>query len=126
MSQQEKKSVCLKMILSTTSLTHHLVMSMFSAEKDQEVSENGNASESSISSFLFNTTKQTRINPHFNRGNDAHELLDRFLDQLHKMPSYYCRKVSTKLYLDHVFRTVSEVHKAYEHNCSLRQVKPLK
>ena len=95
-------------------------------EKDQEVSENGNVPASSTCSFLFNTPKRTCINPHYNHGKDAHELLDWFVDELLKMPSHYCRKNSTKFYLDCDFRTVSEIHKAYEHYCSLHQVKPLK
>ena len=65
---------------------------MYSAKKDQEVSEKGNAAKSSTFSFFFNTPKKTRINPHENRGKDAHELLDRFLDEQRKMVSHYCRK----------------------------------
>ncbi|RUS91834.1 hypothetical protein EGW08_000405 [Elysia chlorotica] len=99
---------------------------MFNVEKDQEVSENGNTLESSTSSVLFSTPQKIRSNPHYNRGNVAQELLGRFLDELPKMQSHYCRKDSTKLYLDCDFRTVSEVHKAYEHYCSLHQAKPLK
>ena len=43
------------------------------------------------------------------------------------MPRHYCRKDSTKLYLDRDLRIVSEVHKLMNINyCSLHQVKPLK
>ncbi len=43
--------------------------------------------------------------------------LKSFLENLLKLPSHYCRKSTSKLYLETIFSTMSDVYKAYKQCC---------
>lgn len=45
-----------------------------------------------------------------------------FLDQLNKLPSHYCRKQTSKLYLEQNFTSYKEVYDAYKEFCSVESL----
>ena len=45
------------------------------------------------------------------------EYLKKFLLDLPKVPSHYCRSTSTRLYLEPVFKSLSHLHKEYSRSC---------
>ncbi|XP_031334040.1 uncharacterized protein LOC116164052 [Photinus pyralis] len=51
--------------------------------------------------------------------------LKRFLDYLPKLESHYCRKSSTKLYLEPLFKAKSEVYALYRDWCVEEKINPL-
>ena len=53
---------------------------------------------------------------HMKNGEYARE----FLDSLPKMPAHYCRKETSKLYLEPVWQSFSELHRVYRHWCTQR------
>lgn len=52
-----------------------------------------------------------------NRNNQKRNELIKFFDSLPKMPSHYCRKESSKLYLEQFFQTKQELYKLYKKYC---------
>lgn len=49
--------------------------------------------------------------------NEAHESLRAFLRDLPKVPSHYCRSSSSKMYLEPVFQSISDLHRVYSRHC---------
>ncbi|GFR72390.1 hypothetical protein ElyMa_003839100 [Elysia marginata] len=98
--KEQRKPVCLKMFLNTTGLSTHFVMSMFDYEKSEE---SANDSAQTDSSRVFSEPKKSRKNHHYKRGKESHQLPQRFLHELPKLPGHYCRKTSSKLYLERGF-----------------------
>lgn len=48
---------------------------------------------------------------------EKRKILRQFFDSLPKMPSHYCRKDSTKLYLEQFFQTKQELYREYKNYC---------
>lgn len=51
--------------------------------------------------------------------------MKRFLDDLPKMPSHYCRKDSSKQYLEFNFESKANLYKLYQEKCISEQRTPL-
>lgn len=53
------------------------------------------------------------------------ENIDKFLNELLKLPSHYARKDTTKLFLEPVFRTLTDVYKLYKTHCVEINLQPI-
>nr|CAI5849638.1 unnamed protein product [Callosobruchus analis] len=53
------------------------------------------------------------------------EYLNKFFDDLPKMPSHYCRRDSKKLYLEYNFESKANLYRVYKEKCLTGQVAPL-
>lgn len=53
------------------------------------------------------------------------EFLGNFLKNLNKLPSYYCRKATNRLYLKQAFQSVSDLYRVYCKFCAVNGRKPL-
>nr|CAH7757935.1 unnamed protein product [Callosobruchus chinensis] len=53
------------------------------------------------------------------------EYLNKFFDDLPKMPSHYCRRDSKKLYLEYNFESKAKLYRVYKEKCLTGQVAPL-
>ncbi|GFO14984.1 hypothetical protein PoB_004148900 [Plakobranchus ocellatus] len=81
------------MFPTTTSLTQHCVRSVMDEQPEKQM--------------------QRLNNPHYQRGEKAKEFVNEFLDLSPKLPSHYCRRRTSKLYLEPQFRAMIELHRCY-------------
>lgn len=58
-----------------------------------------------------NSSSQTAVE------NEALASLQAFLRDLPKLPSHYCQSLSSKLYLEPMFQSMSELHRLYKRHC---------
>ncbi|XP_005098560.1 uncharacterized protein LOC101856023 isoform X2 [Aplysia californica] len=69
---------------------------------------------------LFAKPKKRNLksHAHYNRSGDSKLFLNlKFFDCLPKVSSHYCKKSSSKLYLEPMFKTIKEVHRLYVEKC---------
>lgn len=92
--------VCKKMYISTTGLRE------WSIQNWVKRSEGGIKDTPSISDSPYTRKSDLRLN-----------FLQKFLDDLNKLPSHYCRKDTKKLYLEQNFQSIMDVYTAYETKC---------
>ncbi|KAF4529873.1 hypothetical protein B566_EDAN016117 [Ephemera danica] len=57
--------------------------------------------------------------------NTQKKKLDKYLDSLPRVPSHYCRKNTSRFYLERPFRSQSQVYRLYEENCNSEGTKPV-
>ncbi|GFO24772.1 hypothetical protein PoB_005127700 [Plakobranchus ocellatus] len=86
------------MFLATTGLTQHCVGSAMDEQPEKPI--------------------QQPNNPHYQRGEKAKEFVNEFLDLLPKLPSHYCGRGISKLYLEPQFRAITDLHCFYATACS--------
>lgn len=53
------------------------------------------------------------------------QIVIEYLNALPKIPSHYCRKSSSKLYLEPPFSSKSDIFRAYKSYCSTKEVQPM-
>ncbi|CAH0731003.1 unnamed protein product, partial [Brenthis ino] len=104
---QGRVQVCMKTFLSTLGITENSVRYWI------EHSEKGM------------TRKHGGTRPlQEKRSKDCMISLNKFFDDLPKMPSHYCRASSTKLYLEPVVQSKLKLYKLYCEKCNEQQEKP--
>lgn len=105
----EKLKVCKRMFLGTLGLKEKMVhcwlkkSSSGIVEKTERVGNNNEASRE-------NEKRRNHLNTFFN--------------ELPKQPSHYCRKDSSKVYLEQTFQTKSQIYKLYKDNCLENNIEP--
>ncbi|GFO36724.1 hypothetical protein PoB_006322900 [Plakobranchus ocellatus] len=57
-------------------------------------------------------------NPHYQRAEKAKEFINEFLDLLSKLPSHYCSRGTSKLYLEPQLRAMIDLHRFYATACT--------
>lgn len=92
----ENHKVCFNFFLSTTGLKETWLRDVL--KKHRQTEDDGGVDEQKKTKSTLSERRQE---------------LKNFLQALPKMESHYCRKSSTKLYLEPVFQTVSAVYKVY-------------
>ena len=106
-----KYQVCKKTFLNTLGIKEKMVQHWVNKEKsfgllDSRESRNHQRSEVKKTSVLYE------------RQNNLKKHAKKFLDDLPKMESHYCRKKSMKLYLQYDFKSKSEIYSLYKERCS--------
>lgn len=66
----------------------------------------------------FNVDAENQENSQVNRQNAKMLALNNYFKSIRKMPSHCARKDTRKLYLEPVYRTVSDVLNAYKQHCN--------
>lgn len=66
----------------------------------------------------FNVDAENQENSQVNRQNAKMLALNNYFKSIPKMPSHYARKDTRKLYLEPVYRTISDVFNAYKQHCN--------
>ncbi|KAL7861050.1 hypothetical protein AOLI_G00173990 [Acnodon oligacanthus] len=89
----EKRRVCKKFFLSTLGLGEWSVAHWVQASEPEK-----NGSETDV-------------------GDEALAALQAFLRDLPKVPSHYCQSSSSKLFLEPMFQSMSELHRVYQRHC---------
>lgn len=97
--------VCMKTFLSTLGITENTVRYWI------EHAEKGMTKKTEV----IRPPKKVKT-----KGN-----LEKFFDDLPKMPSHYCRASSTKLYLEPVVQSKSKLYQLYCEKCNEQQEVPL-
>lgn len=106
--ENQKLQVCKKMFLGTLGLKEKMVQSWI---------------KSSEAGIIQNVPKV--MNRQLVQRNDTRTIhLKQFFDSLPKQPSHYCRKDSSKVYLEQTFRTKSQIYSLYKEKCQQDSVKP--
>lgn len=70
----------------------------------------------------YKTTKRPKKHDNFK---EQKALLNQFLEQLNKLPSHYCRKDTSKLYLEQSFQSYEQLYNEYIRYCGQNGKKPL-
>lgn len=104
---QECLQVCQRMFLSTLSLKINMVRNWI-LPKDNS---------SSLSNNRPSVNRSTKIG--------CKKYLTEFFKKLPKMESHYCRKDTTKIYIDGSFKSKADVYNDYVTKCSQDNVPPL-
>lgn len=108
-----RKPVCKSMFLATTSLGSWSVQQWAkSTEEDQPPVDQDQG------------TRTPR--PYYNRAAaDKVFMREEFLEKLNKMQSHYCRKSTSKLYLDRTIQSYNELYRLYCGKCAEHGRRPL-
>ena len=106
--------VCKDMFLKTTGLTSWMIRTTLSGT----ISEN--ADSSSQSQHTQSEQSSTRKPPL----SDGRLFLQEFFQRLPKMPAHYCRKDTSKLYLEASFKSAADVYREYKRMCT-EQSRPI-
>lgn len=101
----EKHQVCRSMILNTLGIRRCEVQYWL---KIKEVGRTGR-----------------KKGPYNKTGSDKERALREYLEGLPKLPSHYCRQSSSKLYLEPVFTSKSQVYSEYSKNIKNCEMKPV-
>nr|CAH7760572.1 unnamed protein product [Callosobruchus chinensis] len=109
----ENKQVCKSMFLSTLGLNEWMVANWCST------AVNGMISSATISNASRRAARPKAVN------DKRVEYLNKFFDDLPKMPSHYCRRDSKKLYLEYNFESKANLYRVYKEKCLTGQVAPL-
>lgn len=113
----EVRQVCKKMFLSTLGVKEWMVA--------RWCSQNTHGMHSPTIDINANRKQQRTPAPHLQIAKNQKSVIRTFLDKLPKMPSHYCRKDSTKLYLEADFGSKSNVYRIYEQYCKDNDEKPM-
>lgn len=119
-----KIPVCSKMFMNTTALTSHFIRSLF--ERNGGEDETSTIVDPCCSRISTLNSRKRPENANYKRGEAKREFLNQFLDSLPKMPSHYCRKSSSKLYLERCFRSLVDVYDHYKLFCQEHGEQPFK
>ena len=103
--------VCKTTFLNTLGLNEKMVMHWVNKGKIFGILDNPESRNHQRS-----MKKQT--SPHSLRSNNQKEHVKKFLDDLPKLESHYCRQKTSKLYLQYDFKSKSEVYSLYKERCS--------
>lgn len=112
--QSNKFAVCKKMFLSTLGLKEWSVRNWcMSAEKNtgMHCTENEQLSISRVRCTA--TMKERKL------------FLEKFLNDMPKLPSHYCRSSSNKLYLEPMFQNKNDIYREFEKYAGEHNIKPL-
>ncbi|CAG9764937.1 unnamed protein product [Ceutorhynchus assimilis] len=73
-----------------------------------------------VSKGTFGMGSESSRNTNYNRDKYANQYknLNTFFEQLPKLPAHYCRKDTSKLYLEQSFQTFTDLYKAYTDYCT--------
>nr|CAI5833692.1 unnamed protein product [Callosobruchus analis] len=110
----ENKQVCKSMFLSTLGLNEWMVANWCST------AVNGMIPSATISNASRRAARPKAVN------DKRVEYLNKFFDDLPKMPSHYCRRDSKKLYLEYNFESKANLYRVYKEKCLTGQVAPLR
>ena len=113
---KERVQVCKKMFIATTGLTDYFIRTYASGAKGEYYSPlapDVDASDST-SSGMVSKTRQTA----------ARENVREFLNKLPSLPSHYCRKLSSKQYLEPIFNSYCQLYRVYCTECQGNQNPP--
>ncbi|XP_050507268.1 uncharacterized protein LOC126884950 [Diabrotica virgifera virgifera] len=120
-------TVCKKLFLSTFALTEHYVFNCLTSETKHgmiaatEVNNERRREKRKIAEIQ----KETQCNK---SSNSAKDVLRNFLDSLPKLPAHYCRKSTSKLYIEPIFGdNMSKVYQEYSRMCreQNKELKPV-
>ncbi|XP_035442544.2 uncharacterized protein LOC118270866 [Spodoptera frugiperda] len=103
--------VCKTLFLNTFSITNFLCWSWKS--EDTLVSNTGENISQSVQSVQPQTATTEK------------QFLDKFLNELPKLPSHYCRQRTSLLYLQPDIISKQQLYKLYKEECHSKHVKPL-
>ena len=104
-----RKPVCKSMFLHTVGLREWTVRNWVCEEDVEKV--------------LGEPQRQSK---HYTRSDeDRHFLRTEFLEKLPKLPSHYCRSTSSRLYLEPIITSKSQLHQLYTDKCKQEGRKPL-
>nr|CAI5850826.1 unnamed protein product [Callosobruchus analis] len=101
----ENKQVCKSMFLSTLGLNEWMVANWCST------AVNGMIPSATISNASRRAARPKEVN------DKRVEYLNKFFDDLPKMPSHYCRRDSKKLYLEYNFESKANLYRVYKEKC---------
>ncbi|CAG9765834.1 unnamed protein product [Ceutorhynchus assimilis] len=73
-----------------------------------------------VSKGTFGMGSESSRNTNYNKDKYANQYknLNTFFEQLPKLPAHYCRKDTSKLYLEQSFQTFTDLYKAYTDYCT--------
>lgn len=78
---------------------------------------------------MVNTSESKRKNPAKERGaiqkSSRNDFASEFINSLPKVPSHYCRKDTSKLYLENSFHSLMDVYRLYKEKCRDAENTPL-
>ncbi|KAK9745449.1 hypothetical protein QE152_g6956 [Popillia japonica] len=66
---------------------------------------------------MVDKAKKLGHTPQVHKNEDRKSHLKQFFDDLPKQPSHYCRKVTSKIYLEQSFQSKSHLYKLYKEKC---------
>ncbi len=80
-----------------------------------------------VRGWILNTASvaQERLRSKYIKGGDS-SFAQKFLEEIPKLPSHYCRKDTKKLYLEPIFRTKAKLYEVYQEKCTELQVQAIK
>ena len=115
----ERIRVCKTMFCSTLGMSARTISKWLndldSLNKSNEIQ---NEHENENETPTANISIQTRSND-----NKKRQIIKQFLDTIPKLPSHYCRKSTSKLYLEPSWKSKSELYSLYKDNwCQERQI----
>lgn len=102
--------VCKKTFLNTLGLKEKMVYHWASKSKNFGLLD-------SAESRNFHRSEKRKTSTYAQQQNQQKDYVNQFLDDLPKMESHYCRKDSSKLYLQHDFQSKSELYSLYKTRC---------
>ena len=108
---QKKIQVCRSMFLNTFDLGYKMIQHWVNSSTCGGMHE-GTEVKLSAKQKVEKETK------------DRYRYLDEFLNILPKLPSHYARKDSSKLFLEPVFQTLTDVYKLYKEKCAADNKSP--
>lgn len=103
-------SVCKKMFLSALGLKKRLVLSWVS---------------NSTHGISENTRDKPERQPRKSVKTEVKEFMKQFLLHLNKLLSHYCRKDTSKLYLEQTFSTLADLYSVYKSKCKKSNIECL-
>lgn len=106
--------VCRNMFYSTLGIKSKMVRNWISG-----ASEHGMQESPDKTSSLRKSAKRSSVTG--KRNEERRKLLQKFLDELPKMESHYCRKDTKKLYFESDFSTYQEIYQLYVAECDSKK-----
>lgn len=115
MHDSKKLQVCQKMFLNTLGIKKWTVRYWISGDKqpNKDPVEEANCSGMSLQGTL---TRKTTAG--ITKKALGLEFVQKFFSSLAKLPSHYCRKTTTRLYLEPVFSSMAQLYKIYLERCN--------
>ena len=100
--------VCNQMFLNTTGLNSWWVVKTATEEQESNSTTRSVSSDSASGHSMHSRSGSSTGRP----------FVKQFLERLPKMPAHYCRKDTSKMYLETAFRSYSDVYREYLRACT--------
>ncbi|XP_039296260.1 uncharacterized protein LOC120354091 [Nilaparvata lugens] len=121
--QDEKKIVCKKMFLNTLGINEWMAHNWIKRTKGKMSIEGLEKSNDESTRLTKRSKRNNKKKSQENSGND--EYLQEFFEVLPKLPSHYCRKQTTKLYLEPIFFSKKQLYEFYVSKCAEDGITPV-